>query len=632
MALIRLQKLQLAFGEYPILDGIDLTLDEGERLCIIGRNGAGKSSLIKLIANVIEPDGGRIWRSPGCRVGWLRQELPTENNLTIAEFVARGMGEIYQLRQQYKQLIQTATGAVQCRQLEQISTQLDELQGWHMEQQVEAVLSRFQLSSCQMMASLSGGLCRRVALAQALVAQPQVLLLDEPTNHLDILTIEWLEQQLLEFNGALVFITHDRQFLRRVANRIVELDRGNLLSYPGNYDRFLAYRQQQLVEETQRNALFDQQLAQEEAWLRQGIKARRSRNEGRVRALQSLRRQRQQRREVQKQVKFDVANADISGQQICRLQGVNHGYGDKLLIKHLDFILLRQDRVGLVGANGVGKSTLLKILLGQLTPDHGQVSLGTRLEIAYFDQLQEHLEPEKSVLDNISEGRDFVVINGKKRHIISYLGDFLFTPQRLRSPVKSLSGGERNRLLLARLFSKPSNVLVLDEPTNDLDMETLELLEELLSEYPGTVLLVSHDRNFIDQVVTSCLVFEGQGRVSEHIGSYSDWSARGGRLVSQASPDCDQPLTVDVDTPARKAVSHPPKTRKLSYKEQRELAQLPGRIETLEQEIANLQTEINHSDFYNGAHAQVVSRLAHLAQLEANLEQALERWVEIESD
>ncbi len=628
MTLIQLQQVQLAFGEHPILDHIDLTIDEGERLCIIGRNGVGKSSLIKLIANVVEPDDGHVWRSSGCRIGWLRQELPKVNDLTIAEFVAMGMGEVYQLRQRYQQLTQSSASPVEYRQLEQVSTRLDELQGWHMEQQVEAVLSRLNLSGCQTINKLSGGWRRRVALAQALVAQPQVLLLDEPTNHLDILTIEWLEQQLLEFNGALVFITHDRQFLRRVANRIVELDRGNLFSFPGDYNHFLAYRRQQLAEETRHNALFDRRLAQEEAWIRQGIKARRTRNEGRVRALETLRCQRQQRQEVQKQVAFEVAKADASGQQVCLLKGVSHGYDGRQLINNLDFILLRQDRVGLVGANGVGKSTLLNILLGQLVPDHGQVNLGTRLEIAYFDQLQEHLNLEKSVLDNVAEGRDSVVINGKQRHIISYLGDFLFNPQRVRSPVKSLSGGERNRLLLARLFSKPSNVLVLDEPTNDLDMETLELLEELLSQYPGTVLLVSHDRCFIDQVVTSCLVFEGQGKVSEHIGGYSDWQARGGRLGSQADRQSMADHGILTKTVAVKTL----KSKKLSYKVQRELQQLPARIETLESQIASLQAEINGPDFYIGAHTHVTIRLEQLAQLEATLEQALERWVELEGD
>ena len=629
MNLLRLQQVHLAFGDVAILDDVDLQIDAGDRVCLIGRNGAGKSSLIKLLVGEQLPDSGSIWRSPACKIGYLQQDLPDREDLCVNELVAMGMGEVYELRKRHEEIAMGELDDKAMKQLEIVSHRIDELDGWQMEPKVERILTRLKLDGTQVLSQLSGGWRRRVALARALVSEPTLLLLDEPTNHLDILAIEWLEKQLLEFNGAIIFITHDRSFLQVLANKIVELDRGHLNYFPGNYERFLAYREQQLMEEDRHNALFDKKLAQEEVWIRQGIKARRTRNEGRVRALESLRKERGDRRERQGNVKLQHAQAAKSGQLVCELDNVSHGYGEQQLIKNFDLNLLKLDRIGLVGANGVGKSTLLKVILGELEPKSGKVKRGTKLEVAYFDQLRDQLDLTKTVMDNLAEGRESININGKERHVMSYLGDFLFSPKRVRSPVSSLSGGERNRLLLARLFSKPSNMLVLDEPTNDLDIETLELLEEMLANYPGTVLLVSHDRAFLDRVVTSCLVFDGQGHITDSVGGYTDWVRRGGKLMAPTVQGHSKPTGMAA-TPFKAKEKAKPLV-KLSYKVQRELDLLPGQVEAIEANLEALQDEIGHADFYSKGQDFVSARLEQLASQETQLETTMDRWIEIEA-
>jgi ATP-binding cassette subfamily F protein uup len=627
--LLRLQQVPLAFGDVAILDDVDLQIDAGDRVCLIGRNGAGKSSLIKLLVGEQLPDSGSIWRSPACKIGYLQQDLPDREDLCVNELVAMGMGEVYELRKRHEEIAMGELDDKAMKQLEIVSHRIDELDGWQMEPKVERILTRLKLDGTQVLSQLSGGWRRRVALARALVSEPTLLLLDEPTNHLDILAIEWLEKQLLEFNGAIIFITHDRSFLQVLANKIVELDRGHLNYFPGDYERFLAYREQQLMEEDRHNALFDKKLAQEEVWIRQGIKARRTRNEGRVRALESLRKERGDRRERQGNVKLQHAQAAKSGQLVCELDNVSHGYGEQQLIKNFDLNLLKLDRIGLVGANGVGKSTLLKVILGELEPKSGKVKRGTKLEVAYFDQLRDQLDLTKTVMDNLAEGRESININGKERHVMSYLGDFLFSPKRVRSPVSSLSGGERNRLLLARLFSKPSNMLVLDEPTNDLDIETLELLEEMLANYPGTVLLVSHDRAFLDRVVTSCLVFDGQGHITDSVGGYTDWVRRGGKLMAPTVQGHSKPTGMAA-TPLKAKEKAKPLV-KLSYKVQRELDLLPGQVEAIEADLEALQDEIGHADFYSKGQDHVSARLEQLASQETQLETTMDRWIEIEA-
>ena len=629
MNLLRLQQVHLAFGDVAILDDVDLQIDVGDRVCLIGRNGAGKSSLIKLLVGEQLADSGSIWRSPACKIGYLQQDLPDREDLCVNELVAMGMGEVYELRKRHEEIAMGELDDKAMKQLEIVSHRIDELDGWQMEPKVERILTRLKLDGTQVLSQLSGGWRRRVALARALVSEPTLLLLDEPTNHLDILAIEWLEKQLLEFNGAIIFITHDRSFLQVLANKIVELDRGHLNYFPGNYERFLAYREQQLMEEDRHNALFDKKLAQEEVWIRQGIKARRTRNEGRVRALESLRKERGDRRERQGNVKLQHAQAAKSGQLVCELDNVSHGYGEQQLIKNFDLNLLKLDRIGLVGANGVGKSTLLKVILGELEPKSGKVKRGTKLEVAYFDQLRDQLDLTKTVMDNLAEGRESININGKERHVMSYLGDFLFSPKRVRSPVSSLSGGERNRLLLARLFSKPSNMLVLDEPTNDLDIETLELLEEMLANYPGTVLLVSHDRAFLDRVVTSCLVFDGQGHITDSVGGYTDWVRRGGKLMAPTVQGHSKPTGMAA-TPLKAKEKAKPLV-KLSYKVQRELDLLPGQVEAIEADLEALQDEIGHADFYSKGQDHVSARLEQLASQETQLETTMDRWIEIEA-
>lgn len=632
MALLSFSDVSLAYGLNPLLDKVSFQLDRGERVCLIGRNGAGKSSLFRVITGEQSADEGELWFAPGLKIGQLPQELPEAGELKVYDVVAAGLTGVGELLAEYHALISGEMGEAELLRLEQVQGQLESKDGWRLGQLVDTTLTRLGLPADKRMSELSGGWRRRVLLAQALVAEPDVLLLDEPTNHLDIHTIDWLEQVLLEFRGAVLFITHDRQFLQALANRIMELDRGQLIDWKGDYRTFLEHKEQELAAEATANALFDKKLAQEEVWIRQGIKARRTRNEGRVRALKAMRDERASRVERQGRASFQLEAADASGKRVIELENVSFAWpGQSPLVRNLTTNVLRGDRIGLIGNNGSGKSTLLKLMLGKLEPVSGTVKHGTKLEVAYFDQLRDQLDLERTVIDNIAEGRDFIEIDGRQRHVISYLGDFLFSPERARTPVKALSGGERARLLLARLFSKPANVLVLDEPTNDLDVETLELLEDVLGEFKGTVLLVSHDRAFLDNVVTSSLVFEGKGNVREYVGGYADWLRQGGKIESLAEWGTAEqdvvvtPVPETVVTPAPAA----PKA-KLSYKLQRELDALPMLLEKLEAELNALQQQVSDPDFYQQAHEQTAPVLAALEAKQTELDQALERWAELD--
>ncbi|MNZ32453.1 ABC transporter ATP-binding protein uup [compost metagenome] len=635
MTLLKFTDVSLAYGATPLLDKVSWQIARGERVCIIGRNGTGKSSLLKLVKGDQRPDDGQVWRAPSLKIGELPQELPPADERSVYDVVAEGLAEVGKLIAQYHHLSQHIQTDDDLTELSRVQQELEARDGWRLQQLVENTLSRLQLPAEKTLAELSGGWRRRVLLAQALVAEPDLLLLDEPTNHLDIGAIAWLEEALLGFNGAVLFITHDRAFLQSLATRILELDRGHLIDWNGDYASFLVHKEQQLAAEEAANALFDKRLAQEEVWIRQGIKARRTRNEGRVRALKEMRSERRERRERQGNASIQLDVADKSGKQVIVAEHVGFAHpGGEPLIRDFSMVLQRGDRIGLLGANGTGKSTLLKLLLGELQPTSGSIKIGTKLEVAYFDQLRLQLDTEKTVIDNISEGREFITIDGQNRHILSYLGDFLFSPQRARSPVKALSGGERARLLLAKLFSKPANLLVLDEPTNDLDVETLELLEEVLLGFPGTVLMVSHDRAFLDNVVTSTLVFEGEGRVREYVGGYQDWLRQGGspRLLGvgkepgEKPAQDSKPATVEAAVVAPAAVAR----KKLSYKDQRELDGLPARMEALESEQAALQEEIANPDFYLQPQEQTHAALARLEFLQQELDRLLERWAELE--
>ncbi|MFV3368020.1 ATP-binding cassette domain-containing protein [Pseudomonas sp. NY15435] len=635
MTLLKLTDVSLAFGTTPLLDKVSWQIARGERVCIIGRNGTGKSSMLKLVKGEQKPDDGDIWRAPSLKIGELPQELPRADDRTVYDVVAEGLAEVGELLAQYHHLSMHIESEEDLNKLARVQQDLEARDGWRLGQLVDTTLSRLQLPADKTLAELSGGWRRRVLLAQALVAEPDLLLLDEPTNHLDIGAIAWLENALADFPGAVLFITHDRSFLQAVATRILELDRGHLIDWNGDYASFLVHKEQELAAEEAANALFDKRLAQEEVWIRQGIKARRTRNEGRVRALKAMRNERAERRERQGKASFQMETAEKSGKQVIVVEKAGFAHpGGPALIRDFSLVLQRGDRIGLLGANGTGKTTLLKLLLGDLQPTSGSVKEGTRLEVAYFDQLRHQLEPEKTVIDNISEGREFITINGQNRHVLSYLGDFLFSPQRARTPVKALSGGERARLLLAKLFSKPANLLVLDEPTNDLDVETLELLEEVLLTFDGTVLMVSHDRAFLDNVVTSTLVFEGEGRVREFVGGYQDWLRQGGspKLLGvgeekgdkpAAAPAAEQPAVVSAPVEAA------PK-KKLSYKLQRELEAIPGQIEALEAEMAALQEETASPDFYQRPQDEAQAALARLGTLQEDLDRLIERWAELE--
>jgi len=623
MPLVKFEGVSVSFSAAPLLDKVDFQIDPGERIALVGLNGAGKSTLMKLVSGEVHADQGSVWQDPAIRVAKLPQMLPAADERRVYDVVAAGLAEVVALREAFDALSHQ-TDAASLQKMERLQHQLEARDGWHLEQQVQTVLDRLGLDADTRMSELSGGWRRRAALGAALVQKPDLLLLDEPTNHLDIETIEWLEQMMLDFRGAILFVSHDRALVEKLATRIVELDRGNLTSFPGSYNRYLELKQQLLEEEERQNAEFDKKLAQEERWIRQGIKARRTRNEGRVRALEQMRRERTQRRERQSGASFGLEEAQKSGKLVAELEHVFMAYEGKPLLQDFSMKVQRGDRIGLIGANGSGKSTLLKIILGQLQPDAGTVRLGTKIEVAYFDQLRGQLDPEKSVIDNVSGGRESIEINGQTKHIIGYLQDFLFSPERARTPVKALSGGECNRLLLARLFSQPANVLVLDEPTNDLDIETLELLEEILLNFDGTILLVSHDRRFLDNVVTSSVVFEGKGQVREYVGGYQDW-------LRQRPTEKAEPAVVKTASKANDSQPVKKQNKKLSYKLQRELDMLPAQLEEAEQALEALQAVVAAPDFYAGDHEQVAEALAKLHQQEQQLETLMERWVELEA-
>ncbi|MEW6352850.1 MAG: ATP-binding cassette domain-containing protein [Pseudomonadota bacterium] len=626
MPLITLEKVSIAFGHHALLDAADFTLDVKERVCLIGRNGAGKSTLMQILRGAILPDDGVVRRQAGLRIAYLAQDLPLQETRTVFDAVADGLGTLGAQLAEYHHtalLLHDDPDGVHLQRLSALQHSLEAQDGWRFQQRIETTLSRLGLPADKLVSELSGGWKRRVALAQALVAEPDLLLLDEPTNHLDIEAIQWLEDMLLNnFNGGLLFITHDRTLLKHLATRIVELDRGQLSSWPGDYARYLQKKQENLAIEAEHAAKFDKKLAQEEVWIRQGVQARRTRNEGRVRALYALRAERAKRRNQLGNVRLDIDSSVSSGKLVIEAENISLSYNDAPLIKDFSLRILRGDRIGLIGPNGVGKTTLLKLLLGQIAPQTGSVRHGTKLQVAYFDQLRAHLDPERSVIDNIAGGNDTVTINGRSRHLMSYLQDFLFAPERARSPVKSLSGGECNRLLLARLFTQPANLLVMDEPTNDLDIETLELLEELLSAYQGTLLLVSHDRAFLDNVVTSVLVFEGEGKINEYVGGYEDWLRQ--RPAQPATPSSPAKPAPEPRTPSI------PK-RKLNYKDQRELENLPAHIEKLEAQQAKLTTALAQPDFYQRDQQGFLTATQELETLSAALHKAYARWDELES-
>ncbi len=624
MALITLRNVHLAFGGPQLLEGADLVIEPGERVCLVGRNGTGKSTLLQVVAGEIRPDGGERVLAQGLRISRLSQEVPQGEAGSVFRVVAGGLGALAGLLERYhKAGLRLARDPSEpaLTALAAVQHELEAADGWSTEQRVETVISRLGLDPDAELTQLSGGLKRRVMLARALVSDPDLLLLDEPTNHLDIDSIAWLEEVLLGFRGALLFVTHDRAFLRRLATRILELDRGRLRSWPGDYEQYLRRRDEALEAEERAEALFDKRLAQEEVWIRQGIKARRTRNEGRVRALQTMRDERRQRREQEGQARIRLHSGELSGRLVIEAEHLSFSWGGRPVVNDLSANILRGDKIGVVGPNGCGKTTLLRLLLGQLAADSGRVRLGTRLEVAYFDQMRAQLDLERTVQDNVAEGREKIEVGGRPRHVISYLQDFLFTPDRARQPVRALSGGERNRLLLARLFARPANLLVLDEPTNDLDVETLELLEALVVDFPGTVLLVSHDRAFLDNAVNGVLAFEGDALVRDYVGGYSDW------LRQRAPAEPPRPRAGRAgDRPGKPRTA----ARKLSYKDQRELATLPELIERLETELAALQDRMGDPAFYRSESGEVAAAKTAYADLERSLAQAYQRWAELE--
>lgn len=641
MSLINLTNAYLSFSDAPLLDHIDMSIETNERVCLVGRNGAGKSTLLKVLNKEVPLDEGQIVYENNVIVSRLQQDPPRDIQGNVFDFVAEGLKEQAQLLKDYyalSHLVETDPSEGNLSKLAKMQEQLDHQNGWQLDNRIRNVISSLSLDGEALLSSLSGGWLRKAALAKALVCQPSVLLLDEPTNHLDIDTIRWLEEFLKSFNGSIVFISHDRSFIRQMATRIIDLDRGKIASWGGDYDSYLLGKEEALRVEELQNAEFDKKLAQEEVWIRQGIKARRTRNEGRVRALKAMRQEYSQRRQVMGNAKMQIEEALRSGKIVFELDNVSYQIDDKVLVKDFTVQVLRGDKIALIGPNGIGKTTLLKLMLGSLAPTSGSVHCGTKLEVAYFDQYRLELDPEKTVMDNLAEGKQEVMVNGRSRHVLGYLQDFLFPPKRARTPVRALSGGERNRLLLAKLFLKPSNLLVLDEPTNDLDIETLELLEELVNDYQGTVLLVSHDRQFVDNVVTQCWFFEEQGRIGIYAGGYTDAlqqqqqakpvSAQVTSSKSNESAKSDTNKTNSSDLTPEQATK---KKVKLSYNEQRELAQLPNKIEELETAIADLQAQIGHSDFFNQPHEVTSPILQSLADKEAELEVVFERWEQLEA-
>ena len=637
MSLINLTNAYLSFSDAPLLDHIDMSIEVNERVCLVGRNGAGKSTLLKVLNKEVPLDDGQIVYENNVVVSRLQQDPPRDVQGNVFDFVAEGLQEQAQLLKDYHELshrVEQEPSESNLAKLAKMQEQLDHQNGWQLENRIRNVISSLSLDSEAQLSSLSGGWLRKAALAKALVCQPTVLLLDEPTNHLDIETIKWLEEFLKGFNGSIVFISHDRSFIRQMATRIIDLDRGKIASWSGNYDNYLLGKEEALRVEELQNAEFDKKLAQEEVWIRQGIKARRTRNEGRVRALKAMRQEYSERRKVMGSAKMQIEEALRSGKIVFELENVTYQVDDKLLVNDFSVQVLRGDKIALIGPNGIGKTTLLKLMLGNLTPTSGRVHCGTKLEVAYFDQYRLELDPEKTVMDNLAEGKQEVMVNGRSRHVLGYLQDFLFPPKRARTPVRALSGGERNRLLLAKLFLKPSNLLVLDEPTNDLDIETLELLEELVNDYQGTVLLVSHDRQFVDNVVTQCWFFEDKGHIGIYAGGYADALQQ----QQQAQPvkvstvnSSQQPKKESNTVNNQNKESAVKKKVKLSYNEQRELAQLPSKIEQLEIAIADLQAQIGQSDFFNQPHDITGPILQSLSDKEAELEAVFDRWEQLEA-
>lgn len=627
MNLVTFDKVSLEFGDQPLLVEAAFAMEAGERVCLIGRNGAGKSSMMKLIAGDIQPDRGEIRRAPDIVVSRLEQTLPEEGELTVAEIVTRGLADLRSRIDEYQQRASRASTAAETRALARLESHITLKGGWNVGQRVEAVASELGLPLEKRLSELSGGWRRRVSLARALVNKPDLLLLDEPTNHLDLASISWLEDRIMGFDGSVMFITHDRAFLQRLATRIIELDRGRVTSWPGDYDRYLREKEKWLEAEAERKREFDKKLAREEAWIRRGVKARRARNEGRVRALQAMRAARAERVNPQAGPRMHVEQAERSGRKVIEARGISHGFEGTPLIRDLSLKVMRGDRIGLLGNNGVGKTTLLQILLGEIEARTGSVKLGTGLEIGYFDQLRRTLDPDKTVAQIVGDGRDYVTINGRERHVIGYLKGFLFSPRRAMSPVSSLSGGEINRLILARLFTRPTNLLVLDEPTNDLDVETLEVLEDQLLEYPGTLIVVSHDRRFLDNVVTSVLVFEADGRITEHVGGYSDWARRGASLRQRDRPDGGERQ----GKPGAVRRQENKKPAKLSYKHKLELERLPDIIEALENDVAALQRRVNDPGFYDSPAEDARDTLKTLAARQRELDEAVDRWSELEA-
>jgi ATP-binding cassette subfamily F protein uup len=625
MSLLRFDEISLEFGDQKILTEADFAIEAGERVCLIGRNGAGKSTTLKLISGELEPDRGEITRRSDLVTSQLAQSLPAAMDMPVRDVVRTGLVEIEALLEEYKRRSALDLDRIGILELEALHAKIDAHEGWHIEQRVDTVITDLNLPADKKMSELSGGWRRRVALAKALVQKPDLLLLDEPTNHLDIATIKWLEDRVYSYPGAVLFITHDRAFLQRLATRIVEIDRGHLTSWPGNYDDYLRRKEQALGAESAANARFDKKLEEEEAWIRQGIKARRTRNEGRARALMKMREERARRVSRDAKARIYIEEAEQSGRKVIRAKNVCYNYGSEPLIEGFSIKIMRGDRIGLIGNNGVGKTTLLRLLLGQLEPRSGTLKHGTNLEIGYFDQLRQALELDKSVAYNVGEGRTYIKLNGKDRHVVGYLKGFLFSPKRSQMPVKALSGGERNRVILAKLFTRPANLLVLDEPTNDLDIETLEVLEEKLTEYSGTLIVVSHDREFLDNVVTSTIVFEEDGRIQEYVGGYSDWVRQGRQLAVTDNPYAAAERKRETAERRRQK-----KKTKLSYRDQRELDALPQEIEDIEAVISGLQDAIADPAFYKQEQDIVQAALQKLADNEALLEQRVTRWDELE--
>ena len=626
MALLRFDTIGLEFGEQVILRDAEFSIDKGERICLIGRNGAGKSTTLKLIIGTLEPDRGEIISKSGLIVSQLEQNLPEALDLPVTEVIRSGLTDVERLLREYREKSARELDKHGLRELEALHAKIDAHDGWHLEQRVETTITELNLPADKRMNELSGGWRRRVALAKALVQKPDLLLLDEPTNHLDIATIKWLEDRIYNYPGAVLFITHDRAILQRLATRIIEIDRGKLTSWPGDYRNFLRRKEKALGDEAVADARFDKKLEQEEEWVRQGIKARRTRNEGRVRSLQKMREEREGRIAKEGEARIHIEEAEQSGRKVLRARNIGYSYGSEQVIRDFSIKIVRGDRIGLIGNNGVGKTTLLRLLLGELEPQTGTIKRGTNLEIGYFDQLRQTLDLEKSVAYNVGEGRTYIKLHGKDRHIVGYLRGFLFSPKRAMTPVKSLSGGERNRVILAKLFTRAANLLILDEPTNDLDIETLEVLEQKLCEYSGTLIIVSHDREFLDNVITSTVVFEENGVIQEYVGGYSDWLRQGHRLA-----ETDNPLEAEQKQAAAAAARRKNNAHKLSYKDQRELDELPVEIESLEAVVSTLQAEVSDPAFYTQGSADVAAKLRDLSDAENRLEERVERWSELES-